>query len=246
MLFCLVHGAWHDEACWQPLVAELEHRGHECVVSVLPLDDDGACFDDYAEVVVDCLRDRATPVLVGHSMSSAVIPLVAPKRPVRLLVYLCPAMGGFPPSPGEPPWRRAGYESPPWTRAAAAGGRASAQSPSSTDALGRSLQTGSQGGCAPNRELCSTSPTRSPARPISRRRSSTRARTNCSTTAGHAGSRTHSSASSQSSCRAATSPMLERPAALADVLETASGDQRSRTNPAARGETVSTTGAGSE
>ena len=46
-------------------------------------------------------------------MSSAVIPLVAVKRPVRLLVYLCPAMGGLPPPPGEPPWRRAGYDSPP-------------------------------------------------------------------------------------------------------------------------------------
>jgi pimeloyl-ACP methyl ester carboxylesterase len=32
---------------------------------------------------------------------------------VRLLVYLRPAMGGLPPPPGEPPWRRAGYDSPP-------------------------------------------------------------------------------------------------------------------------------------
>ena len=113
MLFCLVHGAWHDEACWQPLVAELGRRGHECVVPVLPLDDDRAGFDDYAEVVIGCLRDREPPVLVGHSMSSAVIPLAAVKRPVRLLIYLCPAMGGCSPPPGEPPWRRAGYDSPP-------------------------------------------------------------------------------------------------------------------------------------
>jgi pimeloyl-ACP methyl ester carboxylesterase len=113
MLVCLVHGAWHDEASWQPLVAELERRGHECVVPVLPLDDDRAGFDDYAEVVDDGLGDRELPVLVGHSMSSAVIPLLAVKRPVRLLVYLCPAMGGFAPLPGEPPWRRAGYDSPP-------------------------------------------------------------------------------------------------------------------------------------
>jgi pimeloyl-ACP methyl ester carboxylesterase len=112
-LFCLVHGAWHDGVCWQPLVAELGHRSHECVVPVLPLDDDRASFDDYANVVVECLRDREPPVLVGHSMSSAVIPLVAVKRPVRLLVYLCPAMGGFAPLPGEPPRRRADYDPPP-------------------------------------------------------------------------------------------------------------------------------------
>jgi pimeloyl-ACP methyl ester carboxylesterase len=113
MLFCLVHGAWHDEACWQPLVAELGHRGHECVVPVLPLDDDRASFGDYAYVVAECLADRELPVLVGHSMSSAVIPVVGVTRPVRLLVYLCPAMGGFPAPPGQPPWRRAGYDSPP-------------------------------------------------------------------------------------------------------------------------------------
>ena len=113
MLFCLVHGAWHDEACWQPLVAELEHRGHEFVVPVLPLDDDRASFTDYAEVVLERLHDREPAVLVGHSMSSAVIPLVAVNRPVRLLVYLCPAMGGFTSPPGEPPRRRAGYDPPP-------------------------------------------------------------------------------------------------------------------------------------
>jgi hypothetical protein len=53
MLFCLVHGAWHDEACWRPLIAELGHRGHKRVVPVLTLDDNRASFDDYAEVVAE-------------------------------------------------------------------------------------------------------------------------------------------------------------------------------------------------
>jgi pimeloyl-ACP methyl ester carboxylesterase len=110
MLFCLVRGAWHDEAYWQPLIRELGRRGHECVVPVLPLDDDRASFDDYAEVVIERLRDRPPAIVVGHSMSSAVIPLAAVKRPVRLLVYVCPAMGGFAPPPEEPAWRRAGYD----------------------------------------------------------------------------------------------------------------------------------------
>ncbi len=48
MLFCLVHGAWHDDTCWQPLAAELARRGHESLAPVLPLDDDRASFDDYA------------------------------------------------------------------------------------------------------------------------------------------------------------------------------------------------------
>jgi pimeloyl-ACP methyl ester carboxylesterase len=83
------------------------------VTPVLPLEDAGASYQDYAAVVVECLKGREAPVLVGHSMSSAVIPLVAVRRAVRLLVYLCPAMGGFPPRPGEPPYQRAGYVRPP-------------------------------------------------------------------------------------------------------------------------------------
>jgi len=46
-------------------------------------------------------------------MSSAVIPIVATKRPVRMLVYLCPAMGGFPAPAGEPSYLRAEYQRPP-------------------------------------------------------------------------------------------------------------------------------------
>ena len=111
--FCLVHGAWHDDACWQPLVTELERRDHECITPVLPLELNDASFDDYAQVVLDQLGEGDAPVLVGHSLSSAVIPLVAVKRPVRLLAYLCPAMGGFPAPADEPPYQRAAYERPP-------------------------------------------------------------------------------------------------------------------------------------
>lgn len=80
---------------------------------MLPLDDAGASYQDYAAVIVECTEGRETPVLVGHSMSSAVISLVAVRRAVGLLVYLCPAMGGFPLPPDEPPYQRAGYERPP-------------------------------------------------------------------------------------------------------------------------------------
>ena len=111
--FCLVHGAWHDDACWDLLVAELTRRGHECVTPVLPLEDRNADFEDYARVVIERLDGHAAPVLVGHSMSSAVAPLVAVERPVKLLVYLCPAMAGFAPLPGEPSCQRAGYLRPP-------------------------------------------------------------------------------------------------------------------------------------
>jgi pimeloyl-ACP methyl ester carboxylesterase len=112
-LFCLVHGAWHDGTCWEPLVAELAGRGHECLTPVLPLGDPAATFVDYADAVLHCLAGRDHPVLVGHSMASAVVALVAARVPVRLLVYLCPALVGLPSPPGEPPYRRAGSEPPP-------------------------------------------------------------------------------------------------------------------------------------
>ena len=114
--FCLIHGAWHDDACWELLVAELTHRGHECLTPVLPLEDPGATFADYAAVVLDCLDGRECAVLVGHSMASAVIPLVAARMGVKLLVYLCPAMSGFPSRRDEPPRLRAAWARPPIDR----------------------------------------------------------------------------------------------------------------------------------
>lgn len=96
-----------------PLVAELEHRGHGCLTPVLPLERLDATFEDYAQVVLDALAGVEEPVVVGHSMSSAVAALVAEQTPVALLVYLCPAMAGFASPPGEPSFRREGYEPPP-------------------------------------------------------------------------------------------------------------------------------------
>src|SRR5262249_24010236 len=89
---CLVHGARPDDACWELLADELERRGHRCVVPVLPLDNRGARFEDYAAVVARSLRSCGPAILVGHSLSSAVIALVPTTMPVKSLVYLCPAM----------------------------------------------------------------------------------------------------------------------------------------------------------
>jgi hypothetical protein len=86
--FCLIHGAWHDDSCWELLVAELERRGHACVTPVLPLEDAGASYKGHAATVVECIKGRDAPVPGGHSMSSAVIPLVAVRRTVGLLVDL--------------------------------------------------------------------------------------------------------------------------------------------------------------
>ena len=47
-------------------------------------------FDDYAAVVVDALAGAGDDVVVvGHSLAGQTIPLVAARRPVRSLVFLC-------------------------------------------------------------------------------------------------------------------------------------------------------------
>jgi pimeloyl-ACP methyl ester carboxylesterase len=57
----------------------------------LPCDDATATFATYADVVVTALDTSGTDdvVVVGHSLAGHTIPLVADRRPVRRLIYLC-------------------------------------------------------------------------------------------------------------------------------------------------------------
>ena len=101
--FALVLGAWHGGWCWDLLVGELTRRGHRCVAPDLPFDDPTATWDAYAEVIADALARVDDPVLVGHSGGALTIPLVALRRPVKLLVYLCPSTPVATPRPDSPP-----------------------------------------------------------------------------------------------------------------------------------------------
>jgi hypothetical protein len=87
--FGLVHGSWHGAWCWDLLVLELERRGHSAIAMDLPCEDRKATFFDYAESVGAALGDASEVVLVGHSMAGITIPLVALKRPISQLVFLC-------------------------------------------------------------------------------------------------------------------------------------------------------------
>jgi pimeloyl-ACP methyl ester carboxylesterase len=55
----------------------------------MPSDQRAATFADYAAAVAAALPATPDLVLVGHSLAGMVIPLVALRRPVRLLVFLC-------------------------------------------------------------------------------------------------------------------------------------------------------------
>ena len=100
--FALIHGAWHGAWCWDLLAAELTKRGHRCVVPDVPFADPTATWDTYTEVISDALSSVDDPVLVGHSGGALLIPLVALRRPVRLLVYLCPSTPVATPRPNAP------------------------------------------------------------------------------------------------------------------------------------------------
>jgi pimeloyl-ACP methyl ester carboxylesterase len=88
--FALVHGAWHGAWCFERLAPALEARGHRAVAVDLPSDDATATFETYADVVARALEEEGDDVaLVGHSLAGLTIPLVASRRPLRRLIYLC-------------------------------------------------------------------------------------------------------------------------------------------------------------
>jgi pimeloyl-ACP methyl ester carboxylesterase len=90
--YALVHGASHGAWCWDRLVPLLAARGHRVVAPDLPCADPEAGIGDYAAVVADALDAAGAAddvVLVGHSLGSLVIPVVAERRPVRGMVFLC-------------------------------------------------------------------------------------------------------------------------------------------------------------
>ncbi|HUK67635.1 MAG TPA: alpha/beta hydrolase [Streptosporangiaceae bacterium] len=95
--FALVHGAWHGAWCWMRLGEQLRRRGHDVVAMDLPCEDPAAGCARYAEAVTAALDDTDEDVaLVGHSLGGLTIPLVAARRPVRRLIFLCALL----PEPG--------------------------------------------------------------------------------------------------------------------------------------------------
>lgn len=87
--FGLIHGAWHGAWCWEPLVGELERRGHRAVAVDLPCDDPAATTMHNAELVADALSDaEGDVVVVGHSLGGLLAPVLPLLRPVRRVVFL--------------------------------------------------------------------------------------------------------------------------------------------------------------
>jgi pimeloyl-ACP methyl ester carboxylesterase len=88
--FALVHGAWHGAWCWERLIPELEQHGHAALAIDLACEDPEAGCAAYADVVLAQTAGLGDDlVLVGHSLGGLTIPLIASERAVRKLVFLC-------------------------------------------------------------------------------------------------------------------------------------------------------------
>ena len=95
--FALVHGAFCSASTWDLLRPELHARGHRTLAMDLPSEDPAAGCARYAQVVLESLSGVEDPVvLVGHSLGGLTVPLVAARRPVSRMVFLC----AFIPRPG--------------------------------------------------------------------------------------------------------------------------------------------------
>ena len=87
LTFVLVHGAWHDHWCWEPVVRLLEQAGHRVVALDLPLTGSDR---DVQAVEAALAAEEAPIVLVGHSYGGRVISEAASgNRDVAHLVFVC-------------------------------------------------------------------------------------------------------------------------------------------------------------
>ncbi|MGX7824710.1 alpha/beta fold hydrolase [Actinokineospora sp. 24-640] len=85
--YVLIPGAASSPWHWHLLDARLRERGHDVVAVDLPVDQDGAGLSEYADVVVETLRDRDVVaergelVLVAHSFAGFTAPWSANECP---------------------------------------------------------------------------------------------------------------------------------------------------------------------
>lgn len=97
--FALIHGAGDVGWYWHLVEAELRARGHTTIAPDLPIDDDSATLDDYANAVVAAIGSPLSDdlVVVGMSFGCYTAPIVASRVPTKHLVLF----SGMIPQPGE-------------------------------------------------------------------------------------------------------------------------------------------------
>lgn len=96
--YLLIHGAWHGGWAWKDVITLLTAKGHIVLTPDLPGHGNETTplqemtMKAYVQSVVDLLAKQSEPIiLVGHSMSGAVISQAAEQLPTKVsrLVYVC-------------------------------------------------------------------------------------------------------------------------------------------------------------
>jgi pimeloyl-ACP methyl ester carboxylesterase len=95
-LFAIVHGSMTGPGAYTRLAKELDHRGQRAVLVALPVDRPELTGTDYARLVAQQLDaalaqdgiQQEPVVVVAHSASGLLLPLVPSFHPVAHLVYL--------------------------------------------------------------------------------------------------------------------------------------------------------------
>lgn len=95
--FAFIHGAGDVGWYWHLVEAELRGRGRDTVAPDLPIEDDSAGLDRYADVVIEAIGGRQNVVVVAQSFGGYVAPIVADRVDARLIVMVAAMV----PRPGE-------------------------------------------------------------------------------------------------------------------------------------------------
>ena len=95
--YILIHGAWEESRAWDDISTALRQHGHTALALDLPGHGrnekaiEQVTMAGYVDVVVNVINQLDAPViLVGHSMTGAVISLVAEQIPDKIerLIYI--------------------------------------------------------------------------------------------------------------------------------------------------------------
>jgi pimeloyl-ACP methyl ester carboxylesterase len=93
--FVLVHGSGQNASCWSRVGDVLAARGHAVATPELPKQAPDWRLEDYATCIAESMRGTSA-VVVAHSLSGALLPLLPGMRDCALLVYLAAVI----PEPG--------------------------------------------------------------------------------------------------------------------------------------------------
>jgi pimeloyl-ACP methyl ester carboxylesterase len=87
--FVLVAGGGHGPWCWDRLTPELHARGHSVATPDVPADVADAGLCDYVNSIALEVPSQGDVVVVGHSMAGAYLPLLATRLGAARQIFLC-------------------------------------------------------------------------------------------------------------------------------------------------------------